>query len=164
MSTPAPQPTTPPLPAPEQETANQATAVPQVTRDQLSHVLRSAVEASLDPAVAAADWLARDIDPSRPSAVALLTDPTVPLESLQRAKDAFKTMRILGEHSADRRLAASLYAATIAAALVHHDRRISRQSDTALRRGLQSLLEDARQPEPLRKLAGSALCRLNVAT
>jgi len=131
-----------------------------VSRDQLSEVLRSAVEASIDPAMAAADWLARDIDAAHPSAVALLTDPGVPVEHLRKAKDVFKTMRILGEHSADRRLAARLYAAAIAAALIHHDQRISRQSDTALARGLQGLLEATELPEPLRMLAGAALCRL----
>ena len=130
-------------------------------RQRISDAIRSAVEVTIDPAMAAADWLARDIDPHRPSAVALLTDPESPLEALKKAKDAYKTMRILGETSADRRLAARLYAATIAAAIAHHGRRISRQSDTALQRGLRSLVEDDTMPDPLRELAGKALCVLN---
>ena len=125
--------------------------------DQLSETFRSALEASLDPALATADWLARDIDPARPSAVALLAAPDVPLEHLQRAKSVYKTMRILGETSADRRIAARLYAASIAAALARHNCRISRQSDSALSRGLQSLLDDVQMPQPLRDLAGMAL-------
>ncbi|MHC4414202.1 MAG: hypothetical protein ACYS0G_02840 [Planctomycetota bacterium] len=129
--------------------------------NHLSDALRSALEASADPAQAAADWLARDIDPAQPSAVALLTDPDASLEQLQKAKSAYKTMRILGETPADRRLAARLYAAAIAAGLVRHKRRISRQSDDALRRGLQSLLNDARMPDRLRDLAGMALCALS---
>jgi hypothetical protein len=129
-------------------------------RERLSDALRSAVEAAVDPAMAAADWLARDIDPNQHSAVDLLTDPEVSLETLKKAKDVYKTMRILGETAADRRLAARLYAASICAALVRHDQRISRQSDSALKRGLQSLTEDAEAPDPLRKLAGTALCAL----
>jgi hypothetical protein len=130
------------------------------TRDRLSDALRSAVEASIDPAMAAADWLARDIDPGRTSAVDLLTDPNISLEMLKKAKDVYKTMRILGETAADRRLAARLYAASIGAALAHHRQRISRQSDAALQRGLRSLHEDAEVPDPLRQLAGTALCVL----
>ncbi len=99
-----------------------------VQRERISDAFRSAVEASLDPAMAAANWLARDIDPSRTTVVELLVDPAVPIEQLRKAKDAFKTMRIVGETAADRHLAAQLYAAAIGAALVHHNRRISRQS------------------------------------
>ena len=127
----------------------------------LSDVIRSALEASVDPAMAAADWLARDIDPTRLTAVALITDPDVPLDHLQRAKTVYKTMRILGETSADRGVAARLYAAAIAAALLRHKCRISRQSDGALRRGLQSLLHDAQMPDRLRDLAGEALRLIN---
>jgi hypothetical protein len=118
------------------------------------------VEATVDPAMAAADWLARDIDPDRSSAVDLLTDSGASLETLRKAKDVYKTMRILGETPADRRLAARLYAASIGAALVVHGMRISRQSDSALKRGLLKLQDDAEAPDPLRKLAGRALCAL----
>ena len=130
------------------------------TRKRLSDALRSAVESTVDPAMAAADWLARDIHPDCTSAVDLLTDTTASLETLQKAKDVYKTMRILGETPADRRLAARLYAASIGAALIVHETRISRQSDSALKRGLQSLQDDAEAPDPLRKLAGTALCAL----
>ena len=64
--------------------------------EHISEALRSALEVVGDPARAAADWLARDIDPTKPSAVALLTDPDVSLENLRKAKSVFKTMRILG--------------------------------------------------------------------
>ncbi len=115
----------------------------------------------MDPAMASADWLARDIDPNCSGAIDLITGANVQLEQLQQAKSAFKTMRVLGELSADRRLAAKLYAASIAAGLVRFNTRISRQSDDALRRGLHSLLDDAKMPDPLRDLAGGALCVLN---
>jgi hypothetical protein len=132
-----------------------------VLQDHLGEALRSALEVSVNPAMASADWLARDIDPDRPSAVALLTDRKVPLDDIQKAKSTYKTMRIVGETGADRRVGARLYAAAIAAGLVYHGRRISRQSDRALRRGLQSLLEDGLMPEGLRTLAGQALGMLN---
>ena len=132
-----------------------------ILREQLSEVIRSALEASMDPAMAAADWLARDIDPNCSGAIDLITSATVKLEQLQQAKSVFKTMRVLGELSADRRLAAKLYAATIAAGLVRFNCRISRQSDDALRRGLQNLLDDAKMSDPLRDLAGGALSLLN---
>ncbi len=132
-----------------------------VTRQQLSEVLRSAMEVSANPAMAAADWLARDIDPQRSSAVALLTDPKVSIENLRKAKDVYKTMRILGESSTDRRVAARLYAATIGAGLIHHGKRISRQSDAALTRGLTSLQADMDMPEPLRRLAEAGLILLD---
>ncbi len=53
-----------------------------VMRNQLSDALRSAVEASTDPALAAADWLARDIDPRCKSEIDLLTDQDVSFENL----------------------------------------------------------------------------------
>jgi hypothetical protein len=131
-----------------------------VTRQQLGEVLRSAREVSIDPAMAAADWLARDIDPHHSTAVELLTDPNVSIKNLRKAKDVYKTMRILGESSNDRRVAARLYAATIGAGLIHHGKRISRQSDAALTRGLEALQADMDMPAPLRQLAGSGLARL----
>jgi hypothetical protein len=72
-----------------------------VLQDYLGEALRSALEVSVNPAMASADWLARDIDPDRPSAVALLTDPDVPLDDIQKAKSTYKTMRIVGETGAD---------------------------------------------------------------
>ncbi len=135
-----------------------------VTRQQLSEVLRSAQEVSANPAMAAADWLARDIDPQCSSAVALLTNPAVSIENLRKAKDVYKTMRILGESSTDRRVAARLYAATIGAGLIHHGKRISRQSDAALTRGLKSLQDDMDMPESLRRLAETGLIMLDGQT
>lgn len=132
-----------------------------IHRDQLGKVIRSTLEASIDPSMAAADWLARDIDPSSSSAFKFLTNPEVSLEHLQQAKAVFKTMRILGETSSDRRLAAKLYACAIAVGLVRHNCRITRQSDDALRRALQVVLDDAKLPDQLRDLAGGALCILN---
>jgi len=127
------------------------------TKPRLDEALRWALEAATDPALASANWLAHDIDSSYETAIDLLTDPDVPLAVLVKAKHAFKTMRVVGETARDRRLAARLYLATIAAALGRHGERISRQSDSALLRGLNRLSEDAATPAPLRHLAGLGL-------
>ncbi len=132
-----------------------------LSRQQLSKVFRSAIEASADPAMAAADWLASDIDPARSTVAELLTDPNISLDNLRKAKDVYKTMRILGETSMDRRIAANLYAAAIGAALLYHGERISRQSDDALHRVLESLRTDPKMPQPLRDLARAGLGAVN---
>jgi hypothetical protein len=126
----------------------------------VGEALRWAIDSMQQPAMAAADWLALDIDPAQPTAVALLTNPKITLTQVRQAKTVFKTMRIVGEKSADRRIGARMYAAAIAAALVFHGKRISAQSDRALKKGFQGLLDDRRMPMPLRDLAGKALCVL----
>jgi hypothetical protein len=127
----------------------------------MSDVLRWALDSLHEPAMAAADWLARDIDPVQPTATALLTNPKVTLLQVKQAKSVFKTMRIVGEKSADRRVGARMYAGAIAAGLVRHQKLISRQTTEALRRGFEKLLDDHRMPQPLRDLAGMAICALN---
>ncbi len=113
-----------------------------------------------DPAVAAADWLAEDVAPGCGSALQLVTSATTTIEDLRRAKDAFKAMRVMGEHAADRRLAAWLYLGTIAAAAVHHDRLITSQSSRALGKALAAMAQEERVPEVLRRLAREAQERL----
>jgi hypothetical protein len=129
-------------------------------RDTLGETFRWALAESHDPAAASADWLAHDVDADYGSAIEMLSDSSVPLRTLRRAKNAFKTMRIVGETTADRRMGGRLYLGTIAAGLVHHGHRISRQSDTALRRALTALNDDPEMHEQLRCLAGTALCLL----
>jgi hypothetical protein len=127
-------------------------------RTQLSDALRWALDTMQSPALASADWLAMEIDPHTNSAADLLSNPTITLEQVRKAKSVFKTMRIVGETSADRRIGARMYAAAIAAGIVRHGRRISRQSDAAIMRAMQGLVDDRRMPEDLRKLAGMAMC------
>ncbi len=131
------------------------------TRTEIGEALRWALDTTVNASMASADWLATDIDPSVSSAVELLTDRNVPIPHLRRAKDAFKTLRIVGETSADRRLGARLYAAAIAAALVWHGQRISRQSDAALERAFRRLIDDLDVPAKVRDLAGQAICVLH---
>lgn len=127
---------------------------PEHTR--VSEPLRWALAESQDSAMASADWLAHDIDSQYGGAVELLTDGRVKIEALQSAKGVFKTMRIVGETAADRRIGARLYVGAIAAAIVHHQKRISRQSDPALERAISSLIGDKRVPAKLRHLATTA--------
>ena len=127
---------------------------------QLSDALRWALEAMQSPAMASADWLAMDIDPHAPSAAALLANPSITIDQVRKAKSVFKTMRIVGETSADRRIGARMYAAAIAAGIVRHGIRVSRQSDRAVSKGLQGLLDDRRMPPELSQMAGVALCVL----
>jgi len=128
---------------------------------RMSEALRWALESSSDPARAAADWLVRDISPHHESAWAMLADSSVSMAELHQAKTAFKTMRIMGETVADRRHAARLYAATIAAARVRHGESITRQSQGAIRRALETLEQDVEVPEPVRSMIGLALCMMN---
>jgi hypothetical protein len=130
----------------------------------MSDVLRWALDSMHEPSMAAADWLARDIDPEQSTATALLSNPKITLAQVKQAKSVFKTMRIVGEKSADRRIGARMYAAAIAAGLVRHHKLVSRQSNEALKRGFTGLLDDQRMPQALRDLAGMAICALNEKT
>lgn len=127
----------------------------------MSDILRWALDSLHEPAMAAADWLARDIDPEQSTAAALLTNPKITLLQVKQAKSVFKTMRIVGEKSADRRVGARMYAAAIAAGIVRHQKLVSRQTAASLRRGFEGLLDDQRMPQALRDLAGMAVCALN---
>lgn len=129
----------------------------------MSESLRWALDSVHSPHLAAADWLARDLSPDATDAISLVTSPATPLDTLILAKEAFKTMRLVGETVADRRLGGHLYLATIAAAMVHHGRRISTQSDESLCRALVNLRDDDTQPEPLRAIAQEALVRFGAS-
>jgi hypothetical protein len=129
-------------------------------RSHLSDVIRWALEVDDRPEVAAANWLARDIDPTCETAVELLTRSGVPLEHRKQAKQAFKTMRMIGETPADRRLGGQLYLAAIASALVHDGSSISRQSNAALVRALKRMIVDSSVKNDLRVLAKRALAVL----
>jgi hypothetical protein len=127
----------------------------------INEALRWALDSSTDAARASADWIATDIAPQHRTAAELFTDQSISLRQLRHAKSAYKTMRIVGETSADRRLGARLYAASIAAALAWHGRNISRQSESAMRRAFEGLLADKGVGEAMRTLAGRALCVLD---
>jgi len=125
-------------------------------REQLGEALRWALELTNNPSTAAADWLARDLDPTKATAQELLSDGNISLDTLKKAKNAFKTMRIVGEHAADRRLGGRMYLAAIAAGVIYHSTRISTQSDGALLKALKEFIKDDGMPEKLRDLADLA--------
>ncbi len=133
-------------------------------KQRLREALRWTLDNSSDPAFAAADWMARDIRPTAVGALELLTSSDISLDEVARAKDAFKTMCVVGDTADDRRLGAKLYALAIGAGLVRFDERVSRQSDRALRRGLQAVLDDdATMNETARQLARAAMNHLDPA-
>ena len=115
-------------------------------------------------AMASVNWLAADASPAHGTAEALLSDPNVPLNALLSAKNAYKTLRVVGETAEDRSQGARWYAATIAAGLVHHRTRISAKSDQALDRALADLVDDTDMPPTIRELAVRALFRLRSGT
>ena len=129
--------------------------------DQSMDAILWAIDDACDASMASADWLARDIDPNAQSAVRLLTSADTPLERLKQAKAAYKTMRIVGETPKDRRVGARMYLASIAAALLFHDTRITTQSSDAIKRSLQKMQKDESTDFKLRELAERALHRLS---
>lgn len=129
--------------------------------NEIRHALGWAIENVADAAIAASDWLAKDICPECDSAITMITSPQTTLRQLEQAKDAYKTMRVLGETAADRRMGGRLYLAAIAAGIVVHQKRISRQSDRALRRALADMVSDDSVAQPLRLLAKDALQQMD---
>lgn len=107
--------------------------------------------ANESPAVVS-DWIAAVIDPQRPSAIQLLTDPTVELEKLVQAKDLYKLVRIFGHTPQVRRMGRRLYVASITAALVHHRVKISEQSEDTLSRAIHAFLRDPDMPDSIRSI------------
>lgn len=115
------------------------------------------------PDWALADLLATDLDPECHGAVDLVTSSRTKLATLLAAKSLFKTLRIEGETIDDRRIGSILYAATIGAALVHFDERITRQRTDTLRAALLRIEQDDMLPDSLRALARTASPKLRAA-
>jgi len=132
----------------------------EASSDQSMDAILWAIDDACDASMASADWLARDIDPNAQSAVRMLTSPDTSIDRLKQAKAAYKTMRIVGETPKDRRVGARMYLASIAAALLFHDTRITTQSSDAIRRSLQKMQKDESTDFKLRELAERALHRL----
>jgi hypothetical protein len=107
-------------------------------RETLAWVLDSLVR----PATAAGDWIAYEIDPSRGTAVALLTDPTTPPSRLRRARVLYAAQRADGESAAERALASRLAVACAAAAYLFHDALLAALRSTAADETLDPALRD----------------------
>jgi hypothetical protein len=108
--------------------------------------LRETLEWVLDavdrPAVASGDWIAYEVDPARGSATALLTDPTVPVSRIRRARILWAALRADGESPAERALGSRLATAAAAAAFLFHGERISNHDDDALLASFRSASAD----------------------
>jgi hypothetical protein len=129
----------------------------------LRSALRWALDANDRPGRAACDWLATEIVPGCNDAAGAVASRTTTLEQLKALKVAFKSQRQGGATAAERNRAARLYAASIAAALVHHARRITHNSDRALNAAFVGLRDDENVEGPLRDLGAAALSALQQA-
>ena len=133
--------------------------------DPLSDSLRWALQFGNDPAISAADWLVRELVPEASTASSAILEPpadqSADLDRLKLLKSAFKTLRLSGETTEDRRAGARYYAAVQAAAIVRHGIRISRQRAERLRTALADLRDDKVMPEEIRTLVGRAVERLD---
>ncbi len=133
--------------------------------DPLTDSLRWALAIGSEPERSAVDWLAAELIPDRPNAVAAISkadpDADEDLRRLRLLKSGFKTLRLSGEHSTDRRLAARHYAATIAAGVVRHGCWITRQRPDRLLSALQDLADDEAMDDSLRSIASEAITIAN---
>lgn len=108
----------------------------------LRETLEWVLESIDRPAVAAGDWIAYEVDPSRGTAAALLTDPTVPASRIRRARILWSALRAEGESPAERALGSRLAVAAAAAAFLFHGERITNHDDGALLASLRSAATD----------------------
>jgi hypothetical protein len=73
-------------------------------RDTLAWVLQSLEQ----PASAAGDWIAYEVDPARAGAAALLCDPSTPVSRLRRARILYAALRADGDTAGERTLGSRL--------------------------------------------------------
>lgn len=123
----------------------------------LGDTLRWAFELDASPTMAGATWLTREIVPGARDPFDAIVATTTSLDALEQLKSAYKMLRTGGTTPAERSLAARLYAATIAAALVRHGKLITSQRGEALLRAFTDLESDTTMPESLRSVASQAL-------
>ena len=123
----------------------------------LGETLRWAFEIDQSPALAGARFLTREIIPGARDPFEAIADASTTQRQLEDLKNAYKLLRTTGATAPERSLAARLYAATIAAALVRHGAMISRQAPLALGRAFEELAQDREMPERIRELGSLAI-------
>lgn len=123
----------------------------------LGDTLRWAFELDASPAVAGATFLTREIIPGARDPFEAIVGQATTLQQLEDLKNAYKLLRTSGATAPERSLAARLYAATIAAALVRHGASISRQTPFALAKAFEELAADAQMPERIREIGSLAV-------
>lgn len=126
-------------------------------RETLAWVLRAFDQ----PAVSAGDWIAHEVDPSRPSAAALLTDPTTPVSRIRRARVLWAALRAEGETAGERTMGSRLAVAAAASAFLFHGERISNHDDDALLRAMRSVTADDAVPAEVRTMVRMAELKLS---
>ncbi len=144
-----------PDPSPDQGGTHEAQA--------LGNTLRWAFELNESPAIAGATFLTREIIPGARDPFDAITNGAATVRQLEDLKNAYKMLRTTGATAPERSLAARLYAATIAAAIVRHGAMITRQTPFALARAFEELAGDPDMPERIRdlgSLAADALGRM----
>lgn len=124
---------------------------------KLGETLRWAFEFNTSPALAGATWLTREIIPDARDPFDAILAPNTTLSALEELKGAYKMLRTTGTSSAERSLAARLYAATIAAALVRHAKLITSQRGETLLKAFTELESDITMPEKIRELGAQAI-------
>lgn len=130
---------------------------PNGSSPQLGDTLRWAFELDTSPALAGATWLTREIVPDARDPFEAIVASTTTVEALEQLKGAYKMLRTTGATAAERSLAARLYAATIAAALVRHGQLITSQRGEALARAFSELEADTTMTDAIRAIAAQAL-------
>ena len=125
-------------------------------RETLAWVLHSIEH----PAVAAGDWIAYEVDPSRGTAAGLLTDPNAPVSRIRRARVLWAALRAEGATPEERSMGSRLAIAAAAAALLFHGERISNHDDAALLAAFRSVTADDAVPEAVRTMVSMAALRL----
>ena len=123
---------------------------------ETQHPIEWAMETDIDPYFMLANWLVRDAIEESNGAVATLVSQKTTLDEFRTLKRIFKQLRTQGELPSDRRLGARLYAASIAGALVFHDRLITVQASPRLRGAFEELCKDPEMPEELVALVRKA--------
>jgi len=123
----------------------------------LGDTLRWAFEFDAAPAMAGARFLTREIVPGAKDPFSAIDDPATTVRQLEDLKGAYKLLRTTGATAPERSLAARLYAATIAAALVRHGALISSQNPFALVSAFEELAADPDMPERTREIATLAV-------
>lgn len=125
--------------------------------DPLYQTLEWVLHSLDDPALAAADWVAQEVDPSRPSAEELLGDPQTPLSRVVRARSFYMALRADGEGAPERTLGGRMAIVAAAAALVYYNERITPHDDAALAAAFRAAEQDPAVPAQLRALLKKAI-------
>ena len=125
-------------------------------RDTLAWVLHSLEQ----PASAAGDWIAYEVDPSRASPAALLCDPSTPVSRLRRARILYAALRADGDTAGERTLGSRLAVACAAAAYLFHGERLTNHDDAALLASFRSTASDGGLDPKVREMVDAAERRL----